>query len=132
MKKVILKKQKYSVPIYGGIIHFVLATNLKYVYDEYKFKQKYEATDESTSECQVIDHRTPSGRQRIYVIFLKQNVNFKTRKIINTLGHELRHIVNLIARYRGLTLDYCKDEHMGYLQGDILEQMYKFIEEYLV
>ena len=127
----IIKKEKYHIPIFGGTIIFILTDNIKYVYDKYKLTAEYHETDEVDTECLVIDHRTKEGFQRIFVIFVLPNLNLKIEKIINLLGHELRHIVNNIGLYRGLSFSKNKDEHMSYLQGQILEEMFKFIKSYI-
>ena len=49
---------------------------------------------------------------------------------INTLMHEVMHIVMYICMFKGIHPDPANDEPLAYLQGYIAEELFKFREKY--
>lgn len=113
-----MKRTKINIPIYTGQLVVIVAKNFEKAAKKFNISK---IRDVSHYEAFVTKRYTKKGTK--FIVF------FKPEFSMNTLSHEVTHLVNSIFEYHHIKLDDSNDEPQAYLTGWITEEVCKVLKK---
>ena len=112
--------KSHRIPLYRGYVVFIISNSVdkvkKYI-PEFPFDHTYADT--------LLD--SYRGKEGYFIVL---NFDSPHRKIhFGTLMHEVMHVVDFVAEYRGIKLDVANDEPLTYLAEWVGDMLWKFLGE---
>ena len=111
------------IPIYGGRLHIIVSEDLEK--DLIELSKKFDSSlfGNSLNYCALT-----IGRDNHYLVIL--NIKNTPKKdfeseIVNSITHEVIHLLSIISKKVGLKLDVDNDEQHAYLGGWLSGEIYK-------
>lgn len=117
----------FEIPIYFIDVILVIHDDFELIDKKYKLNLREGFDGDDPNECHALTciHPKYNEKSEIYVLFKPKWLD------IDTLSHEITHIISNISVLKGIVLDPSNDEPLAYLTGYITKQLTANIVAYM-
>ena len=116
----------FEIPIYCADVILVIHEDFEEIDEKYKLELQDEFGD-SPNNAMAITHvnSDEKGKLEIYILLKPSCLD------IDTVAHEILHVINWICVEKGMEHDINNDESLAYLQGYIMGKVGSAIGTYI-
>jgi hypothetical protein len=123
MRRVIIKTKQIEVPIYGSYVTFIYSNSYDAIVEYAKTDKR---TEEDIDYLKTNDYEglhMPLSSGCYYLIIKKNKDKYEE---IDTITHEVSHLVTDILHDSGVKVNRKNDEAYAYLTGYLNKEFFKF------
>lgn len=111
-----MKKYSYTIPLYYGKLHVIIADDFNLAASKYKL----DTNGYNVNSWEALT----SWKEQVFTIVARPSIKPET------IAHESAHVVNRLFREVCIDLDYDNDEAFCYMLGWVVKQVHISLDKY--